>query len=151
MAILTDIIATLKAKIDGMTTGTGFNFNYDNVDERRPGSKTYPNVLIEYPEEVERDVDINVIDSYSSDREINFIVTVDAGTTPVDTALDNVLEDFKRLLEEAHDDLQLDGLIVEDLLESDREYTHVRERPGKITILFNFFYRVRRSDPSLTI
>ena len=151
MSVLTDIITTLKSKVDGMTIVGGYNYDYDNVDERRPGSKTYPNVLIEYPDELERDVNINVIDSYSSDRQMNFIVTVDDGTSPIDTALDNVLEDFKRLLEAEHDNLQLDGLVVGDLLESNRAYTHVRERPGQITILFNFFYRVRRSDPSLTI
>lgn len=134
-----------------MTTGGGYNFDYDNVDERRPGSKTYPNVFVEYPEESARDAENNVIDSYSVDRPINFVVTVDDSTTPVDAALDNVLEDFKKLLEAEHNNLQSDGLVVGDLLEAGREYTHVRERPGIITIQFNFFYRVRRSDPALTI
>lgn len=151
MAIWTDIIATLTTKIDGMTTGTGFNFNYDNVDERRPANKTYPNTLIEYLEEVIREPLGNVVDSYSADREISFITEVDDSITPVDTALNNVQEDFKRLFEEIHAALQLDGLIVDTLLSTEREYTHVRERPGKIRITSSYFYRVRRSDPSLTI
>ncbi len=150
MAILTDIITELKAQIDAMATPT-YNYDYDNVDERRPANKTYPNVFVEYPEEEALDRNLNVIDSYSVNREIDFIVTVDDSTTPVDTALDNVLEDFKRLLEAIHPDLQAKGMIVEDLIETAREYTHVRERPGMITITFNFFYRVRRSDPALTI
>ncbi len=150
MAIWTDIISTLKTKIDAMVTPT-FNFNYDNVDERRAANKTYPNVLIEYAEEIVREPLGNVVDSYSADREISFIIEVDDGTTPIDTALDNVLEDFKRLFEDIHADLQLDGLIVDTLLSSEREFTHVRKRPGKVTIISSYFYRVRRSDPALTI
>lgn len=156
MAVLTDIITELKAQIDAMTTAGGFNYNYDNVDERRPGSKTYPNVMVEFPEDEPRNRNANTIDSYSIDQPISFIVTVsnldkDSNPVAVDTALDNVKEDFERLLEAIHSDLQDEGLIVEDMLESDREYTHVRKRPGKTTINFNFFYRVRRSNPSLTI
>lgn len=150
MSVLTDIIAELKSNIDSMTTPT-YNFNYDDVDERRPSEKTYPNVLLEYPEEIEQEIDGNVIDSYSVDKSIHLVVTVDDTTTPVDTALDNVLEDFKRLLEADFTDMQTAGLHNADLLEASRVYTNVRERPGMITIIFNFKYRVRRSDPSLTI
>lgn len=156
MSKLTDIITELKTQIDGMTTAGGYNYNYDNVDERRPGSKTYPNPLVEYPGEEARDRNANTIDSYAVDRPIFFIVTVsnldkDSNPVAVDTALDDVLEDFKRLLEAIHATLQTKGLVVEDLLEANREYTHVRKRPGVITIQFNFFYRVRRSNPALTI
>lgn len=149
-AVWTDIITTLRTKIDAMTTGGGYNFDYDNVDEYRPASKTYPNVQIIFPEELARDPDDNVVNAYSTDIVITLRCTVDNTTTPTDTALDNVLEDMKRLLEAETTTLCNQGVLIGDYTESTREYTHVRARPGIINIMFNFFYRLQRTDPSLT-
>lgn len=150
MPILTDILTALKTAINGMTTPT-YNFNYANCDERRPANKTYPNVLLEYPEELSISEDEAPTDMYYAERDINFIVTVDNFSgDPVDTDLDKVLEDIKRLLEAEHNELNCQGLVVGDFQESSREYTHVRKRPGIITIVWNFKYRVRRSDPAIT-
>ena len=149
MSIWTDIISTLETAIDAMTTPT-FNYSYDNVNENRPASKTYPSVIVNFPEEIARDPDINMIDSYSVDTEVLFEVTVDDAVADTRLYMDNVLEDFKRLLEDEHDNLQLDGLVVGDLISADQKFSNVRQRPGTITIIFSMFYRVKRSDPSLT-
>jgi len=149
MAVWTDIADALRTAIDGMTTAGGYNYDYDNVDEYRPASKTYPNVQMIFPVEEARDPDENVVNSYSTDVTIAFKVTVD-DTDTVDDGIDNVIEDFKRLLEAEHGTLCTNGLLIGDYVNSDREYTHVRERPGIVIITFNFFYRVQRTDPSLT-
>ena len=150
MSIWTDIIDELVIVVDAMTTGGGFNSNYDNVNEYRPASKTYPSVMIDFPDETYRPSDQQVINSFSGDVEVIFIVTVDDSTANVDEALDDVIEDFKRLLEDEHTNLQTKGMTVEELEETSREYTHTRKRPGVVTKKFNFFYRVQRSDPNLT-
>ena len=150
MAVWTDIITELKTGVDGMTAAGLYNYDYDNVDERRPASKTYPNVLIEYDEEISRADDESPINTYNVDRVVTFIITIDDAVSPIDTYLDLVLEDFKRLLEFEHGDLNCQGLVVEQYGGETREYTHTRARPAKMTIKFNFNYRVNRTDPSLT-
>lgn len=149
-AIYTDIIDSIITAIDGMTTGGGFRYNYDNVNEYDNDSMTYPNAKVLLPEEIARDAEGEVINSYTADSEITFEVTVDDTVSPVDKALDYVIEDFKRLMEQEHDDLQIEGMIVADYIDSRREYTHVRERPGKVFVLFNINYRVLKTNPSST-
>lgn len=149
MSVFDDIRTTLEAAIDAMTSPT-YNYNYDNVNEYRPANKTYPNVLVEFPEELGRDPDGEVIDAFSTDVNVIFKVTVDDTTADTNTALENILEDFKRLMEVQHPTLQTDGMIVADFIESTKNFTHVRARPGMINIIFKVFYRVRRSNPSLT-
>ena len=148
--IYTDIIDQLITAIDSMTVVGGYNYDYDNVNEYDYASMTYPNVKVLLPEEIARDADGEVINSYTADSEITFEVTVDNTVSPVDKALDRVVEDFKRLLEADHDNLQGKGMIVADYLDSAREYTHVRARPGKIMITFNINYRVLKTNPSST-
>jgi len=150
MAVWTDILTELKSGIDGMTAAGIYNYDYDNVDEYRPASKTYPSCMVTYAEEEARDDDESPIDSYNVDREVTFVVTVDDTVTPVDTYMDLVLEDFKRLLDFEHGDLNCQGLVVEKFLTSERIYTHVRARPGVITMTWNFNYRVRASNPAVT-
>lgn len=149
MSIWTNIMNGLIAGVDSMTTPT-FNSNYDNVNEYRPANKTYPSTVIEFPDEFYRGSLENVIDSYSGDVEVLFKTTVDDSTPDVDEAMDDVIEDFKRLLEDEHDALQILGMVVHELEETGREYTLIRKRPGIVTIKFNFFYRVRRSNPTVT-
>ena len=149
MSVFDDIRTTLETAIDAMTTPT-YNYNYDNVNEYRPANKTYPNVQLEFPEELGRDPDGEVIDAFSTDVNVSFKVMVDDTTADTVTALQNVLEDFKRLMEAEHASLQTDGMIVGDFIESTTQFTHVRARPGMITIIFKIFYRVRRSNPALT-
>lgn len=148
MPVFTDIITTLEAKIDAMTTPT-YNFNYDNVNEYKPANKTYPNVKIHFPDE-DKNPDAEIIDGYWSDVPIEFEVMVDDTESVVRTAIDKVIEDFKRLFQEEFFTLQCTGLLNGDFDSAEREYTHVRQRPAIVTMTFNFEYRVKRSDPSLT-
>lgn len=151
MTVFTDIMTTLIAAVGSMTTGGGFNYNYTNVDEYKVQNRTYPNVQIIYPEELARDVIVNMIDSYSTDVDIMFRTMVDDSVANVDEALNKVQEDLKRLLEQQHATLQTKGMITGDYLDSIREYTNIRKRPGIITPKFNIYYRIRRSDPSIQI
>jgi hypothetical protein len=148
--VYTTLLAALRTAIDGMTTGGGYHFAYDNVDRYKHSTKTYPNVLVHLPGEENRDPDGEVVNAYTADSEVTFEVTVASSTSSVDTDLDKVVEDFKRLLEAQHATLQAAGLIVADYIREDREYTHVRARPGKVKIIFNLTYRVQKSNPSLT-
>ena len=151
MSVFDDIRTTLETAIDAMTVVGGFNFDYDNVNEYRPASKSYPNVLVTFPDEIAREVDGNMIDSYSTDVIVNFDVTVNATPADTNTALENVLEDFKRLMGEQHNSLQTQGMIVAHFIDSVKRFTLVRARPGAIIINFNVFYRVRESNPAITI
>ena len=150
MAIYTDIIGELATAIDGMTIAGGYNYNYGPADVFDPASRVYPQVFIRFPEEVGREPEEEVVNQYVADSEVEFEVIIDDTESTADEMMDNVVEDFKRLLEADHDTLQTKGLIVADYLDNVREYTHVRERPGKVTITFNLNYRVKRSNPSVT-
>lgn len=149
MSIFNAIRTTLETAIDAMTTPT-FNFVYDNVNEYRPGSMTYPNVKVTFPEEIGREKEGEVINSYSTDVVVNFRVMVDATPSDPDEALEDVLEDFKRLMEDQHNDLQVQGMVQSDFIDSVKEFTNVRARPAFIDIKFNVFYRVQKTDPNLT-
>ena len=148
--IYTDIINSLIDGINSMTVVGGFNYDYTRCNDYNHDTMTYPNVKLFDPEEIAQDAENEVINSYTAESEITFKVTVDNIVSPVDKALDRVIEDFKRLLEEDHDDLQIEGMIVADYIDSKKEYTHVRARPGKVNIVFNIRYRVLKSNPSST-
>ncbi len=150
MTIKNDITAAIDAAIDSMTVAGGYNFDYDNVNEYKPGSKTYPNAKTVYPVDSYLDPDEQMVDSYTSDLSAFFTVTVDDSVSPVDLALSQVLEDFQKLLEAKHAILQGKGSIVGDLLNNERNYTNIRKRPGFIEMEWQFKYRVKRSDPSVT-
>ena len=91
-----------------------------------------------------------MVDSYSADLEAIFVVTVDDSAN-VDVNLRKVLEDFQRQFESKHDTLQAKGWIVSDLESRKIEYTNIRKRPGIITMTWNIKFRVKRSDPAVTI
>jgi len=150
MTIKHDITSEIDSLIDSMTTGGGYNFDYDNINEYKPGNKTYPAVKTVYPEDDFQDPDEQVVDSYTSFLQALFTVTVDDTVSPVDLALSQVLEDFQRLLEAGHATLQTKGWIKGDLIENSREYTQIRKRPGSIEMEWTIHYRVKRSDPSVT-
>ena len=148
--IYTDIINQLITAIESMTIVGGYNYDYSRVNDYNHDTMTYPAVKVLLPEEIARDADGEVINSYTADSEITFDVTVDNTVSPVDKAIDRVIEDFKRLLEADHDTLQTKGMIVADYIDSQREYTHVRARPGRVSIIFNINYRVLKTNPSST-
>ena len=150
MTIKYDITSAIDTAIDGMTTGGGYNFNYDNVNEYRQQSKTYPNVKSVYDETEYEDPDDQMVDSYTGYIRGTFTVEVDDSVSPVDKALAQVLQDFKRLLEAQHANLQTKGQIVGDLLSDENFYTNIRKRPGRIVMEWRLMYRVKRSDPSVT-
>lgn len=150
MTIKNDITAEIDTLIDSMTTGGGYNFNYDNINQYKPGSRTYPFVTTVYPEDDFQDPDEQMVDSYTSFLRAIFTVTVDESVSPVALALSQVLEDFERLLEASHATLQTKGQIKGDLITNARNYTQVRKRPGFIEMEWRLDYRVKRSDPSVT-
>ena len=149
MTIENDITTEIDAQIDAMTVAGGFNFDYDNINEYRPGSKTYPNVKSDYKNIEYTDPEEQVVDSYTGNLEAIFVVMVDDSVN-VDLALTQVLEDFQRQLEGKHDLLQTKGFIKSDLLEREIEYTNIRKRPGMITQTWRIFFRVKRSNPAST-
>lgn len=148
--IYTDIINQIITAIGTMTVVGGYNYDYANVNEYNHDSMTYPNVKVLLPEEVARPADGEVVNSYTADSEITFLVTIDDTVSPVDKAIDRVIEDFKRLLEADHANLRDKGMIVADYIDSQREYTNVRARPGMVSIIFNINYRVLKTNPSST-
>lgn len=143
-------MTSLETAVDAMSTGTGFNYNYDNINEYLPANKTYPNVLITFPEDVDRGSENNMIDSYSIDTIIDFNVTIDNTVANIDLYLDNVNEDFQRLMEQEHDDLQIQGMLLAERVGSERAYTNRRARPARINLKYKIFWRIKRSNPSST-
>lgn len=150
MTILNDITVQIDSAIDAMTTGTGYNFNYDNVNEYRPDNKTYPAVKTIYQDNDYLDPDEQMVDSYTLDLTAIFEVTVDDTIANTRLYLSQVLEDFQRLLEADHANLQAEGMIVADLISDEPQYFQVRARPGKLIMEWQIKYRVKRSDPSTT-
>jgi len=149
VTIKNDITTAIDTAIDSMTTPT-FNFNYGPVNVFKPASKTYPNVKTEYDDDEFDNPDNQVVNSYTSTLTAIFTIVVDDTTTPARTALSNVLEDFQRLLEDEHGDLQAAGMLNHDLTTSIRDFSNIRKRPGKITMEWEIRYRIKRSDPALT-
>ena len=150
MTVENDITTEIDVVIDAMTVAWGFNFDYDNINEYRSSSKTYPNVKSDYKDIEYEDPEDQMVDSYSADLEAIFVVTVDDSAN-VDVNLRKVLEDFQRQFESKHDTLQAKGWIVSDLESRKIEYTNIRKRPGIITMTWNIKFRVKRSDPAVTI
>ena len=150
MTILNDITVQIDTAIDAMTTGTGYNFDYDNINEHRPGSKTYPAVKTIYLQNDYLDPDEQMVDSYTSDLTARFEIMVDDTIANTRLYLSQVLEDFQKLLEADHANLQDEGMIVADLLNDERQYFQVRARPGKLIMEWEIKFRVKRSDPSTT-
>lgn len=150
MTIKNDITTEIDAQIDAMSTGTGFNFDYDDINEYKETSKSYPNVKTFYLLDEFNDPEDQVVDSYESDLTATFIVKVDDSVTPVRLALSQVLEDFQRVMEEGHADLQAKGWIYANIASNIRTYTHVRAHPGMIEMQWEIRYRVKRSNPAET-
>jgi len=150
MSIVNDITGYIDTAIATMATAGGFNFDYSNVNEFKPHDMTYPNVKTTYLEEDADAVEGNIANKYTSFLLAMFVVTVDNTTTPVDTALDNVLEDFKKLINDEFTTLQTNGLIKERHVRSDKFYSLVTKRPGRIEIQWELHYRVSMSDPTTT-
>lgn len=150
MTIKHDVTSEIDTFIDGMVTGGGFSFNYDNVNEHRPGSKTYPNVISSYEEEEFLDPDDQMVDSYTGLLSAKFRVTVDESVSPPRLALSQVLQDFQKLLEDKHDLLQTEGWIKGELISDTEIFTNVRKRPGVLEMEWGIEYRVKRSDPTTT-
>lgn len=151
MTIKNDITTEIDAQIGAMSTGTGFNFNYDDVNEFKPGDKTYPNVKTEYFEDEYEDPDDQMVDSYTSDITAFFIIVVDnVVETNTRLALSKVLEDFQRVMESGHPTLQTKGWIFANIIKSERFFTNVVARPGRIEMEWQIRYRVKRSNPAVT-
>lgn len=150
MTIYNDLVTALETAVDGMTTAGGYNYDYDNVNEQKPANKTYPNVILHVGTEEARDPEGEVINAYSLDAPVMFEVMVDTTVSSVREALQQVIEDFQRLFEDQDNTLRCLGLTIGDYGGSQKEYTHVRARPGKVTIQYEIFYRLKRTDPSLT-
>ena len=151
MSIKYDITSEIDTQIDAITIVGGYNSDYDNVNEHRPANKTFPNALSTYLDEEFLDPDEQVVNSYSGFLTARFKIAVDDTISPPRLALSNVLEDFERLFEAMHADLQGKGQIVSELMEDTESFTNKRQRPGMIDLEFRIFYRVKRSDPSSTI
>lgn len=150
MSVLNDITGYIDTAIGTMTTSGGFNFDYTNVNEFKPADATYPNVKTVYIEEDADSVEGNLANKYTSLLGASFNVTVDDETTPVDVALDNVLEDFKKLINDEFATLQTKGLIKERFIGSEKFYLLTTKRPGRIEIQWQLHYRVSMDDPSST-
>lgn len=151
MTIKNDITTEIDSQIDAMSIGTGFNFDYDDVNEFKPDLKTYPNVKTEYFEDEYLDADEQMVDSYTSDLTAIFIIVVDnIAETNTRLAMSKVLEDFQRVMESGHPDLQAKGWIKADLIKSERFFTNVVARPGRIEMEWEIRYRVNRTNPSVT-
>lgn len=152
MTIKNDITTEIDTQIDAMSIGTGFNFDYDDVNEHKPDSKSYPNVKTEYFEDEFLDPDDQMVDSYTSNLTAMFIITVDnVIETNTRLAMSKVLEDFQRVMEAGHADLQAKGWIKANLIKSERFFTNVVARPGRIEMEWEINYRVKASNPSVTI
>ena len=150
MTVENDITTEIDVVIDAMTVAGGFNFDYDNINEYRPSSKTYPNVKSDYNDIEYEDPDDQMVDSYSGNLEAIFVTTIDDSVN-VYLGLTQVLEDFQKQFEGKHEILQGKGMIVGDLSSRQIAYTNIRKRPGIITMPWNIFFRVKRSDPAVTI
>jgi hypothetical protein len=152
MTIKNDITSEIDSQIDAMSIGTGFNFDYDDINQFKPNSKTYPNVKTDYTDEDFLDPDEQMVDSYSATLKAKFIITVDNVTEPDSRlALSKVLQDFQRVLEAGHADLQDKGWTKADLLNDQKFFTNIVARPGRIEMEWEIDYRVKRSEPSETI
>ena len=148
--IFNQITKSIETAVNSMTVIGGFRYDYSRANDYNFKTRTFPNVLITFPEEIGEDND-EMVNSYTSTSEIFFDVVIDDSEPDSDLYLDGVIEDLKRLMENEHEDFQIVGLCVADFLGTSREYTNVRQRPAKAKIVFDIKYRIKRSNPSNTI
>jgi len=150
VSIWTDVIAALETAADGMTSAGIYNNDYDNINEYRPASKTYPSLEFTFPDSVDSAHD-EIADGIWLDSDVFIDVIVDNTVSDPDQALDEVLEDIKRMFETEHDTLQAAGMVEANIVSANRSYTNVRARPAKMRIIYKLSWRVKRSNPAVTI
>lgn len=146
-AIRTALQTRLEDIIDAMTTGGGFNFNYGPVDVIKHASRVYPQVFILFTGEDAIPRDDDMVFQQTNEWEVDFRVIVD-DSLEVDTSMDKILHDFKKLFFDEEANLQTDGQCYADYIGAEREYTFVLKRPGIITLKFNIRYRQNQKDPN---
>jgi len=149
MSIENDIGAGIDAQIDAMTTAGGYNYDYDNVNELKPISKTYPAVKTKYRILGYDDVD-QPAGAYSGNMEGVFDITIGSGVA-FNLACSNVVQDFQRMFTAQEAAFQALGLSWAELLGREFIPTNVRARPGKITMNWEFKIRVNRANPAITM
>ena len=150
MTINYAITSAIDTAIATMTSPT-YNHNYTDVNEYRVQDKSYPAVKTTYKQEDYLDPDEQMVDSYTAELIAVIEVTVDNTVTSPQDAISRVVEDFQRLFESIHPTLCAAGWIKADLLKDEREYSQIRKRPGKVTMEWEVMYRVKRSNPAVTI
>ena len=150
MAIKTSLISSLKTAIGLMAPGTGFNYDYGDIDDYYPASRVYPCVFINFPNEEGINEDANVVDKYTNDFNVAFKVIIAPAAVAVDTYLDKVEDDFKQMLAEQTASLRATGIIDYEYIDSERIYTNVRTYPAYITMNFKLRYRQQQTAPAST-
>ena len=150
MTVANGIEAGIITAIDAMTTGTGYRFAYDNVNQYKPTSRTYPSVQTTFGPEISRGNTNVPINTYAVDRDIN--LRVEIGTsTDVNSDLDKILEDFKRLFSNYHVTFRGLGVVDTYYIQAEKFFTNVRAVPGYINMTFRLYYRVVMDSPNTSI
>lgn len=147
MTVENTLTAFIDTSIAGMTTASDYNYDYADVNEYKPDDKTYPNVKSNYM--VAEAQEVIVANKYTANLNAEFMVTVD-NSADVDVQLDKVVEDFKRLFDDQHSNLQTNGMIWERYIGKEKTYRLNKYRPGSVLIRWLIRYRVDMDDPSST-
>lgn len=148
MAILNDIVTSLKTELENVS-GAPYNYIYSNVNERKPSLKTFPHVVIEANEESSIGTPEQiVVNSYHVVVDVKFLCTIDDTVSDVRLYLNNVSDDIKRFMEDEHDNLNSQGMILANYVNGSYTYTNKPKLPAIAELNFIVQYRAKRTAPN---
>lgn len=145
MSISPNMIAIISAGVDSMAIGTGFNFNYGPVDIHDPASRVYPQVFLEFGEELPTGV--QMAGKITSSIPLTFRVIVAKGVGAIDAEISAVADDLKKLMDSLQPALSAVGMLYHDLVSIVWKPRLVRAYPAELNMIFNLVYRQSRTNP----
>ncbi len=124
------------------------NFTYGAVDVLPPVNTGLPLVYLDFQEETALPSGDSVAGKYTMDALLAFRVLVPKSVTidPDDQAI-MVMNDIKKLMDNLHDALQVQGMTFADFISASKIYRLVRAYPVQLTVNFNIRYRQLKSNP----
>ena len=149
--IFTSLIGSIGSQIAGLTPSGGYNFTYSAVDVRSQ-ARTYPAVLLSFPEDEGRLGSDTLVDKITVETDLKLTVLLSSTETATsrDDGIDKATDDIKKMFNAKLTTFQGVGLIDYDYKGSERRYTLNPARPAEVDVLFGLNWRQSRITPSST-
>lgn len=146
MSIPATMIGIIATAVDAMSISAGDNFNYGPVDIHDPALRVYPQVFLEYTDEVPSGTPM--AGHTTQAVPLTFRAIIAKGTGTIDDQVGKVLVDLKKLLDALQAPLSAVGLLYIEAVSAKWKPRLVRAYPAELSVIVNLVYRQSRSNPA---